>query len=332
MHRRGLLLGLPFVGAAITSAVKAQEVHKPLRLGFLSAGGANTDMSGPEPANSAARALLSGLRDLGYRYGSDVVLEGRGGGGRVDRYAALARELVTANVDVIVAAGPTIESVRNATGRIPIVMVGGAMDPVEEKLVASLAAPGGNITGITLQQVDLVGKRMELLREVVPVSAPTAVLWEDTSLGSWRAAQSAAASHGWQLLSSKVSDREAIAAACASVKAAGAASLLVASGGMLFDHASDVVRAANASRLPAMYALRVYPEQGGLMSYAADLGDLYRRAATFVDRIAKGSSPATMPIEQPTKFEFVLNMKAAKALGLAISKTLLLRVDEVIAK
>jgi putative ABC transport system substrate-binding protein len=287
-------------------------------------------MSGPEPANAAARALLSGLRDLGYRYGHDLVLEGRGGEGRVDRYVALARELVNANVDVIVAAGPTIESVRSATDRIPIVMVGGATDPVEEKLVASLAAPGGNITGITLQQVDLVGKRLELLREVVPGPAPTAVLWEETSLGSWRAAQSAAANHGWQLLSSKVADRAAIAAACASARATGAASLLVASGGMLFDHASDVVRAANAARLPAMYALRVYPDQGGLMSYAADLGDLYRRAATFVDRIAKGSRPATMPIEQPTKFEFVLNMKAARALGLAISKTLMLRADEVI--
>jgi putative ABC transport system substrate-binding protein len=255
---------------------------------------------------------------------------GRGGEGRVDRYGTLARELVTANVDVIVAAGPTVEAVRSATGRIPIVMVGGAMDPVEEKLVASLAAPGGNITGITLQQVDLVGKRMELLREVVPGAAPTAVLWEDTSLGSWRAAQTAAANHSWQLLSIKASDRAAIAPACATAKAAGAASLLVASGGMLFDHASDVVRAATASRLPAMYALRVYPDQGGLMSYAADLGDLYRRAATFVDRIAKGSSPATMPIEQPTKFEFVFNMKAARALGLAIPNTLLLRADEVI--
>src|SRR5262252_1961811 len=233
MHRRGLLLGLPCCFAAtINSAVKAQEVHRPLRVGFLSAGGTDPDMNGPEPVNAAARALLSGLRDLGYRYGSGVVLVGRGGEGRVDRYAALARELVTANVDVIVAAGPTVEAVRSATDRIPIVMVGGAMDPVEEKLVASLAAPGGNITGITLQQVDLVGKRMELLREVVPGAAPTAVLWEDTSLGSWRAAQSAAASRGWQLLSSKVSDRAAIAAACASVKAAGAASLLVASGGM----------------------------------------------------------------------------------------------------
>ncbi|HEU5295148.1 MAG TPA: ABC transporter substrate-binding protein [Burkholderiaceae bacterium] len=322
---------MPFLAAALNSTVKAQELRKPLRVGFLSAGGGPSQgISGPEPTNASARALLQGLRDLGYRYGPDVVLEGRSGEGRADHYAALARELVTANVDVIVAAGPTVEAVRRVTSRIPVVMVGGAMDPVEEKLVASLATPGGNITGITLQQVDLVGKRLELLRELVPGTAPIAVLWEDTSMGSWRAARSAAAAQGWQLLPFNTPDRAAIAPACASAKAAGAASLLVVSGALLFEHASEVVRAANANRLPAMYALRVYPDRGGLMSYGAELAVLYRRAAAFIDRIAKGSSPATMPIEQPTKFELVINMKAARALGLAIPQTLLLRADELI--
>jgi putative ABC transport system substrate-binding protein len=330
MHRRRLLLGLPLMAAVLDSTVKAQELRKPLKVGFLSAGGPSQGLSGPDPANASARALLQGLRDLGYRYGADVVLEGRGGEGRADRHAALARELVAANVDVIVAAGPAIDAVRRATRSIPIVMVGGASDPVEEKIVASLAAPGGNITGITLQQVDLVGKRLELLRELVPGSAPIAVLWEDTSIGSWRAAQSAAAAQDWRLLPFKTSDRAAIAPACAAAKAEGAASLLVASGAMLFEHADEVVRAASVSRLPAMYALRVYPDQGGLMSYAADLTDLYRRAATFVDRIAKGSKPATMPIEQPTKFELVVNVKTARALGLTIPQRMLLRADEVI--
>jgi putative ABC transport system substrate-binding protein len=297
---------------------------------MLAAGGASQRFNGPDPANASARALLQGLRELGYRYGADVVLEGRSGEGRADLYAAFARELVAANVDVIVAAGPTVDAVRRETGRIPVVMVGGAMDPVEEGLVASLAAPGGNITGITLQQVDLVGKRLELLRELVPSTAPIAVLWEDSSMGSWRATRSAAAAHGWHLLPFNISDRAAVARACASAKAAGAASLLVVSGGLLFELASEVVRAANTNRLPAMYALRVYPDRGGLMSYGADLADLYRRAATFIDRIAKGSSPATMPIEQPTKFELVINMKAAKALGMTIPQTLLLRADEVI--
>jgi putative ABC transport system substrate-binding protein len=330
MHRRRLLLSLPFSVGALNSSVNGQELRRPLKVGFLSAGGSSQGISGPDPANISAQALLRGLRDLGYRYGPDIVLEGRGGEGRPDRYAALARELVTANVDVIVAAGPTVDAVRRATSRIPVVMVGGAMDPVEEKLVASLAAPGGNITGITLQQVDLVGKRLELLKQLVPGAAPIAVLWENTSMGSWRAARSTAAAQGWQLLPFNTPDRAAIAPACASAKAAGAASLLVASGGLLFEHASDVVRAAATNRLPAVYALRVYPDQGGLMSYGANLANLYRHAATFVDRIAKGSSPATMPIEQPTRFELVINMKAAKALALAIPQALLLRADEVI--
>jgi putative ABC transport system substrate-binding protein len=317
--------------AALGSAgVEAQSLRRPLRIGFLSTGGVSSDFEGPEPTNPSANALLQGLRDLGYRYGSDFILEGRGGAGRTDRYVTIAGELVTANVDVIVAAGPTIDAVRRATSKIPIVMVGGAVDPVEAKLVASLAAPGGNITGLTLQQVDLVGKRLELLKEAIPGSASIGVLWEETSIGSWTAAQSAAAARGWQLLPSKILNREGIGPACARAKAAGAGSLLVISGGLLFENAPQVIQAATANRLPAMYALRRFADQGGLMSYGADLVDLYRRAATFVDRIARGSSPAGMPIEQPTKFELVMNLKTAKALGITIPQSLLLRADEVI--
>ena len=330
MDRRRFLFGLPFSAAALGATARAQALRKPLRIGFLSSGGTNFDLQGPEPVYPSAQALLHGLRDLGYHYGSDIVLEARGGEGRPERYAALARELVGSKVDVIVAAGPTVDAVRRATSRIPVVMVGGAVDPVEEKLVTSLAAPGGNITGLTLQQVDLVGKRLELLKEVVPGPTPIGVLWEETSIGSWRATRSAAAMRGWRLLPYNTSNRAAIGPACASAKAAGAGSLLVVSGGVLFENAAQVIQAATANRLPAMYALRTYSDQGGLMSYAADLADLYRRAATFVDRIAKGASPATMPIEQPTKFELVINLKTAKALGLTIPQSLLLRADEVI--
>jgi putative ABC transport system substrate-binding protein len=330
MDRRRVLLGLPFFAAALSTAVKAQTAHKPLRVAFLSAGGLGPEFRGAAPDNASAQALLQGLRDLGYRYGSDVVLVGRSGEGRPDRYSALARELVAMNVDVIVAAGPTVDAVRRVTSSVPIVMVGGAVDPVQEKLVTSLAAPGGNITGLTLQQVDLVGKRLELLKEVMPGPAPIAVLWEETSSGSWKAAQSAAAARDWQLLPYNTPDRSAIAPACASAKAAGAGSLLVVSGGLLFEYALQVVQAASANRLPAMYALRTFPDRGGLMSYGADLADLYRRAATFVDRIAKGAHPSTMPMEQPTKFELVINVKAARALGLTLPQTLVLRADEVI--
>jgi putative ABC transport system substrate-binding protein len=329
MDRRQFL-GLPCLAAAPGSTAEAQALSKPLKVGFLSAGGTSLDFQGREPSNAAAQALLQGLRDLGYHVGSDVVVEGRGGEGRPDRYATLAHELVAANVDVIVAAGPTVGAVHQATKTIPVVMVGGAVDPVEEKLVVSLAAPGGNITGLTLQQVDLVGKRLEFLKDVVPGPAPIGVLWEEASTGSWKVARSTAAARGWPLLPYNTPDRAAIGPACASAKAAGAGSLLVVSGGVLFEHASEVVQAAATNRLPAMYALRLYPDEGGLMSYAANLADLYRRAASFVDRIARGANPATMPMEQPTKFELVINMKAARTLGLAIPQSLLLRADEVI--
>jgi putative tryptophan/tyrosine transport system substrate-binding protein len=328
--RRRLLLGLPLSAAAIGAFVRAQGFRKPLKIGFLASGGGNLDFRGPEPAYPSAHAFVRGLRDLGYRYGSDFVLEGRGGDGSPQRYATLARELVAANVDVIVASGPSVDAVRSATTRIPIVMVGGADDPVEAKLVASLAAPGGNITGLTLQQVDIVGKRLELLKEVVPGRVPTGVLWEATSMGSWRATQSAAKARGWQLLPYETSNRAAIEPACTAAKAAGAGSLLVVSGGVLFANASLVVQAASSNRLPAMYALRTYPDQGGLMSYAADLADLYHRAATFVDRIARGAHPATMPIEQPTKFELVVNLAAARRIGMTIPESIMLRADEVI--
>ena len=228
------------------------------------------------------------------------------------------------------AAGPTIDAVRRTTNTIPVVMVGGAADPVEEKFVMSLAAPGGNITGLTLQQADLVGKRLELLKEVVPGPAPIAVLWEETSSGSWRATQSAATARGWKLLPYNTSNRATIGPACAAARAAGAGSLLVVSGAVLFENASQVIEAASTNRLPAMYALRTYPDHGGLMSYAADLADLYQRAAAFVDRIAKGSSPATMPMEQPTKFEFVVNLTAARAIDLTLPPSILVRAEYVL--
>jgi len=330
MIRRQFLRILPSLIAVVSVRVGAQMPQKPLRIGFIAAGGSTRELQSPETSYVAAQALLRALRDLGYRYGLDFVFEARGGEGRPERYAGLALELVAAKVDVVVAAGPTVDAVRRATSTIPVVMVGGTEDPVDARLVKSLAAPGGNITGLTLQQSDLVGKRLERLKEVVPGPAPVGVLWEETSIGSLRAARAAAEARGWKLLTYTTPDRAAIGPACASAKAAGAGSLVVISGGALFENASEVTHAALLNRLPAMYALRIFPERGGLMSYAADLVDLYRRAATFVDRIAKGSSPATMPLEQPTKFELVVNLTAAKALGLVIPPSLLARADELI--
>ena len=330
MDRRGFVLGMPIVAAFGATALRAQVPRKPLRIGFIASAGTNADVRGPDPAYPMARAFVRGLRDLGYRYGTDFIIEGRGGEGRPDTYGALARELAAAQVDVIVAGGPTVPAVHRATSTIPVVMVGGAFDPVAEKLVASLAAPGGNITGLSLQQVDIVGKRLELLREAVPGPAPIAVLWEDNSAAILKATQSAAAASATPLLAYKTHERAAIGPACAAAKAAGAGSLLVSGGAVAFSNVSVVVQAAKANRLPAMYTLRTFPDQGGLMSYAADLEDLHRRAATFVDRIAKGAKPATMPIEQPTSFELVVNLGAARAIGLTLPASIVARAAHVI--
>ena len=164
-RRQWLIAAASTLGASVAFA---QMPQRPLRIGYIGSAGTNAEMQGPEPTFAMARALVQGLRALGYRYGVDYVLVGRGGQGRPDRYAALARELVAEKVDVIVAGGPTVPSVHRVTSSVPIVMVGGAFDPVAEKLVASLAAPGGNVTGLSLQQVDIVGKRLELLKEVAP--------------------------------------------------------------------------------------------------------------------------------------------------------------------
>lgn len=327
MDRRRFLLAMPMLGAAVA---RAQAPKRPLRIGFISSGGTNAEVRGPEPTFPMARALVQGMRDLGYRYGADFVIEGRGGQGRPDTYVALARELVAANVDIIVAGGPTVPAIHRVTTTIPVVMVGGAYDPVAEKLVVSLAAPGGNITGLSLQQVDVVGKRLELLREAVPGSAPVGALWEDNSAAVWEATKTAAAARATPLLPYKITERSAIGPACSAAKAAGAGSLLVAGGAVLFGNASVLVQAANASRLPAMYSLRTFADLGGLMSYAADLEDLHRRAAAFVDRIAKGAKPATMPIEQPTQFELVVNLRAARAIGFSLPAGIVARAAHVI--
>jgi len=331
MNRRRFLLAVPISIAALGARfARAQLTRKPLRIGFIASGGTNADMQGPEPRFASARAFLVGLRELGYRDGVDFTIEGRGGGGRPDRYSTLARELVAANVDVIVAGGPTVDAVRRATSRIPIVMVGGAFDPVHEKVVTTLSSPGGNVTGLTLQQVDLVGKRLELLKEVVPGAAPVGVLWEETSVGAWKASEAAGVTRRLRLLARQVRDAAGIAPACAALHAEGATSLLVVSGGVLFENAAIVVDAARARRLPAIYSLRVFAERGGLMSYAADLEDLFRRAAAFVDRIAKGAHPATMPIEQPTQFELVVNLSAARAIGVTLPPAIVARAAQVI--
>jgi putative tryptophan/tyrosine transport system substrate-binding protein len=308
---------------------RAQPVRRPARIGILGTTASRADMLGAQPRSPFAGALMQGLRDLGYVHGEDFVFEPRSSEGQSERLPALAAELVALPVDVIVAAGPALPTLQRATKTIPIVMTGSA-DPVGQGFVRSLARPGGNITGLSLQSVDTTGKRLELLGEVVRPMNLVAVLWDRYSLLNWQEAQAAARRRGWKLLSLEIRDPGEIDAALARASEARASALLVFNSALFDRQAARIASLVAQRRLPAMYGLRIYVEAGGLMAYGADLLDNWRRAASFVDRILKGSPPADLPVEQPTKFNWVINLQAAQALGLTIPQPLRLRADEVI--
>ncbi|HEV2057518.1 MAG TPA: ABC transporter substrate-binding protein [Methylomirabilota bacterium] len=329
MDRRAFIGSLALGTLAVPRAARAQPARKVYRIGILGSFVTTSEMVGPQPQNPSLNALLRGLRELGYVYGEHFVTEVRSAEGRPEHFPSLAAELVRLQVDVIVAPGPTLAALKQATSTIPIIMTG-AGDPVAEGLVQSLARPGGNFTGLSLQMVETTGKRLELLKELVPGAAPVAVLRVWTSLLSWQVAEAAARERGWKLLSLEIRDAGEIEAAFKTATGARAGALLVFPGGLLDPHARRIAELAAKSRLPAMYGLRFYVEAGGLISYSANLIEINRRAAVFVDKILKGAQPADLPVEQPTKFELVMNLRAAKALGLNIPPSILSRADEVI--
>jgi putative ABC transport system substrate-binding protein len=327
MDRRAFIGSLAVGILAVPRAARTQPARKVYRIGILGLG--TSAMVGPQPQGPSANALLRGLRELGYVYGEHFVTEARGAESRPDRYPSLAAELVRLQVDVIVAPGPMLPALKQATSTIPIVMAASA-DPVGLGYVQSLGHPGGNITGLSLQSIDTTGKRLELLKELVPPAASVAVLWDRASLLYWQAAEAAARARGWKLLSLEIRDAGEIEGVFTAATDARAGALLVSAAGLLFPQARRVAELAARSRLPAMYELRPYVEAGGLISYGADIIEIWRRAAVFVDKILKGAKPADLPVEQPTKFELVLNLRAAKALGLTIPPAVLARADEVI--
>ena len=304
------------------------EAARKYRIGILNVGGTTSDMIGPQSRVPAVNALLRGLRELGYVYGDQFVTEPRSGEGRPERYPPLAAELVRLQVDVIVAAGPTLSALKQATSTIPIVM-GGAEDPVGDRLVQSLGRPGGNFTGLSNQSVETTGKRLELLKQLVPGAALVATLWDRASIRTWHAAEAAARDRGWKLLSLEVRDAADLEEAIRKATSARAGALL-ALGGLAFSQARRVAELAASHRLPAMYSFRPQVEAGGLISYGADIVEIWRRTAVFVDKILKGAKPSDLPVEEPTKCELVINLKTAKALGLTIPPALLLRADQVI--
>ncbi len=328
MDRRTFIRSSALWAIAVTRATLAQSPRKIYRVGILGPF-VGSDIVGPEPRSPFVSALLRGLRELGYVYGKDFVTEPRGDEGKPERLRRLAAELVSLPVDVIVARGIALPALKETTSTIPIVMAA-AGDPVGQGLVRSLSRPGTNFTGLSLQSAETIGKRLALLKEIVPSGAPVAVLWNEGSLEYWKAAESAARDRGWKLLSLKIRDAGEIQGAFASAINARAGTLLVLGGGFFSPHTRQITDLADRSRLPAMYELRPYVEAGGLISYSADIFAIWRQAAGFVDKLLKGAKPGDLPIEQPTKFELVINMKTAKALGLTIPQSLLLRADEVI--
>jgi putative tryptophan/tyrosine transport system substrate-binding protein len=311
------------IGGAVS---EAQQPTKVPRVGYLS----GISLS---PDSTRVEAFKDGLRDLGYVEGKNIVIEWRSGEGKLDRNLAYAAELVRLNVDVIVAAGATeIRAARETTAIVPIVMIRGG-DPVGSGYVATLARPGGNITGTAVLRPELSGKRLELLKEIVPKLSRVAVF---ASSGSEYAQvlkeiEIAAGPLGVKIRSLNIqSPKDFETAFQAAAKGRADAVLFRVRGPVLSPHRTAVAALAVKSRLPAIYEAAEEVEAGGLMSYGINVNDLYRRAATYVDKILKGRKPADLPVEQPTKFEFVINLKTAKQIGLTIPPNVLARADRVI--
>ncbi|RPH54073.1 MAG: ABC transporter substrate-binding protein [Acidobacteria bacterium] len=275
----------------------------------------------------------SKLRDLGYVEGQNITIEFRSSEGKYERLPDLAAELVRLKVDVIVApANENVVVARQATRTIPIIMAG-SFDPVESGLVASLARPGGNVTGLSFRAPEIEGKRLELLKEIAPRVSRVAVLSNPTNRAihsSLAEVEVAARSLRVQVQILEARGPDEFQGAFAAMTRERAGALLVFPDGMFLLHRTRIADLAAKSRLPAMYGVREFVDAGGLVSYAPSLRDNLRRAATYVDKILKGAKPADLPIEQPTKFELVINLKTAKALGLTIPQSLLARADQVI--
>jgi putative ABC transport system substrate-binding protein len=307
---------------------QAQQPKKVHRIGYLSA---------QDPARESARAeaIRLALRERGYIEGQNIAIEFRYAEGKQDRFPELAAELVRLKVDIIVVAGGNIlvRAVKSATKTIPIIMAGGS-DPVEAALVESLARPGGNVTGVTNLDRELGGKRLELLKEAVPKLTRVAVLYNPNNPSIVRDVKEvlpvAARALGLTVRSWEVRDANGFDKVFAALNKERPDGLYVTSSPLMNANGKRIAGLALKSRLPSVYSNREAVEAGGLMYYGADIADSYRRVAYYVDRILKGAKPADLPVEQPTKFEFIINLKAAKQIGLTIPPEVLARASRLI--
>ena len=327
MTRRFFLLAFALSLTVAATHAWAQQPNKVPVVGvlFLAAG----------PDDPLVEALRKGLRQLGYVEGQDIRFEFRSAQGQAERLPRLAEELVQLKVDVIVVGNPpAAQAVQRATSTIPIVI--GLFDPVASGLVTDLAHPGGNITGLSSMFTELIAKRLQVLKETIPRLTRVTVLWNPTTPPSpWEAKavedlNAAARSLSIELKFVVARTPEEFDAAFSAVRRAHAQALYLIESALFYTHRMTLAKLALKARLPAIYGTRAFADEGGLMSYGVNYADQFRRAAVYVDKILKGAKPGDLPIEQPTKFELVVNLKTAKALGITIPQSILVRADEVI--
>jgi len=329
MKKRMIQLAVGTLLIVCGASVQAQQPKKVPRIGYLS----STDRANE---STRAEAIRLALRELGHIEGQNITTEYRYAEGKGHRIPELAAELVRLKVDIIVVTGGNdrIQAVKNATKTIPIVMTGTGADPVEGGLVESLARPGGNLTGITNLSTELGGKRLELLKEAVPKLARVAVLYDAANPSSVREVKEdlpvAARALGLTVQPWEVRAADGFENVFAAIGKQRPDGLYLPTGPLMFSNAKRIASFALKSRLPSVYSNRTAVDAGGLISYGADLADSYRRVAYYVDKILKGAKPADLPVEQPTKFELVINLKTAKQIGVTIPPNVLVRADRVI--
>jgi putative ABC transport system substrate-binding protein len=309
----------------------AQPPAKVHRIGFLAPSAISTTWR----AQPNLRAFLEGLRELGYVEGQNLAIEFRTAEGKLDRLPDLAADLVGSRPDVILipTCGAPLDAARRATNTIPIVVAACTGDMVAAGIVASLARPGGNVTGQQKLNPELAAKRLELLKAVLPKASRVAVLWDpgySDFAADWGAMRLAAETLGVTLHSVEARAPTQLETAFSTMTSERADAFITFADSLTYVHARKVADLAATSRVPAMYAYREITEAGGLMSYGPNIPDMFRRATVFIDKILKGAKPADLPVEQPTNFELVINLKTAKALGITIPQSILLRADKVI--
>ena len=329
MMRKINVLTLCALLFALCSSASAQQPKKVPRIGYLS----TTD---PAAETIRSEPFRAALRELGYIEGQNIAIEYRYAEGKVDRFSALAAELVRLKVDIILVTGDrSIKAAKNATKTIPTIMTGSGLDPVKEGHVESLARPGGNITGLTSLNRELAGKRLELLKEAVPKVARVAVLYDRAIQGTTRELKEdlTVAARALRLIVQPwevraADDFEKVFAALNKQRPDGLFEL--GGGPLMRGNQRRIVDFALTNRLPSIYSQAEYVDAGGLMSYGNDIAEQYRRIAYFVNRTLKGAKPADLPVEQPTKFEFVINLKTAKQIGVVIPADVLARATKII--